>query len=82
LAPGSEIVDTTAVRANLAGHADFIEGQEGAADLCRLLAGLPAIPWRNAVDAQRRYFELTKNSQPDRCTAVGERAAAIANGKS
>ena len=36
------MIDTTDVRNDRIGHADFIETVQGAADLCRILLGKPA----------------------------------------
>lgn len=80
----AHVVDTTGVKAGSIGHAAFIESREGAADLCRVLAGLAGedlMIGRTPDPKDGQYMVLIKKPRRgDNCTRLAETAARIAEG--
>ena len=73
-----EVVDTTEVDRSMLGHRGFIDPPAGAADLCRVITGLPARgvePFREPPGAPANYLRLTNAGGPDDCSppALAER---------
>jgi pimeloyl-ACP methyl ester carboxylesterase len=67
LAPTVRVVDTSGVSTGL-GHADFVESDLAAADLCRLLATPPLPnPDRARVPEHDNVFYLKRSGSHDRC---------------
>jgi esterase/lipase superfamily enzyme len=84
-ASGVEVVETTALKhgkGDFPAHSDFIETAEGAADLCRVLLGLPDSGARTrVVSAPANYFALAPGVVgPAPCSSNGATAAALATG--
>lgn len=68
--PRVEVIDTTGVDKSLSGHSAFINTPEGAADLCRVIAGQGATrPGLNRQpDKPTNYGHLVRNGAQDACT--------------
>lgn len=78
----SEIVDTTGVSAGAAAHAAFIKSEEGAADLCHVLAGDEIKPGRLPDTEYPPYSVLRKGVPPgDDCRLLAWAATRIAESK-
>jgi esterase/lipase superfamily enzyme len=78
----AEIVDTTNAQAGAVAHAAFIQSDEGAADLCHVLAGDLSKPGRVPDPLYAPYWVLAKKpANPDDCRELGIAAAQIAKGK-
>jgi esterase/lipase superfamily enzyme len=80
----AHVVDTTDLSAGPVAHAAFIETKEGAADLCRVLAGLSGddlMVGRTPDPRDPRYMLLIRNRQgTDDCARIAPAAARIAKG--
>jgi hypothetical protein len=78
----AEIVDTTAVTADLAEHAAFIESYEGATDLCHQLALDDHKPGRAEDVGHPHYWTLKEGVPPDdECALLAWAAVRIASGQ-
>ena len=76
----SDIVDTTNVKADFAEHRAFIASQEGAADLCHVLANDSVKPGRDPDEKFPSYFVLREGvSAGDDCALRAWAAVQIAN---
>jgi pimeloyl-ACP methyl ester carboxylesterase len=76
----AEILDTTNVKADFAEHRAFIASQEGAADLCHVLANDSAKPGRDPDERFPSYFVLREGvSAADPCALRAWAAVQIAN---
>ena len=74
---GVSVVDTTDVSEDFWAHAAFIETYEGAADLCRVIRGLPIEPWRRRADekANNIWALVPRPKKSDECSRPGYDAA-------
>jgi esterase/lipase superfamily enzyme len=73
---GISVVDTSAIAHGLIGHADFIESDEGGADLCRVVTNANTKPGREDVPGQGNLQRLVKDpAATDPCADFGRRAA-------
>jgi hypothetical protein len=78
------VVDTTDVSAGQVAHAAFVQSEEGAADLCRVLAGFTedGLKLGREKDAQYPgYAALISNpKEADDCSRLAKAAARVARG--
>jgi esterase/lipase superfamily enzyme len=79
---GVTVVDTTTVSRDFWAHDAFIGTYEGAADLCRVIRGVPTDEWRDrADDAIGNVWLLRKApATSDQCSLSGWNAARLAPG--